>query len=119
MSKENLPEIIGKMAISKDGSKLGRIIRIDEKPSQLAIISVPRFLQDELKIPIEVEFILTINEEVVKFDIQKKEFKDYKKAISKSKYIEGELIAKTEPARFLFFSNQRAENIPKQKRRKQ
>ncbi|NPE09710.1 MAG: hypothetical protein GNW80_15605 [Asgard group archaeon] len=118
MSKENLLEIIGKMAISRDGAKLGRIIRIDEKLSQSVIISVPRFLQDELKIPLEVEIILTIDEKIVKFDIQKREFKDFKKAISRSKYVEGELIAKTEPNRFLFFSNQKAENIPKPKRRK-
>lgn len=113
------------MAISKDDSKFGRIIRIDEKPDkttkkpkQFAIIDIPRLFREDLKIPLGIEFILTIGEKAVKFDIPRKEFNELKKTISGLKHAEDEILAKTEPARFLFFSNQSAKNIPKQEGRK-
>ncbi|HUU78284.1 MAG TPA: hypothetical protein VMX55_08050 [candidate division Zixibacteria bacterium] len=76
-------EFISKIAYSKEGEKLGEIIRIEgrttaniivEQPH--AVIKVTRFLKQSDIILIPLKSILSIEEKYVFFDIEKRKFEE-------------------------------------------
>ena len=107
-------EAIAKTARDKDGKKIGKVSGI-KKP--FAYILTRDITRKVIKVPIELTDILVIQEKDVWFDIYKKDFENERKKLKKMQELQETTYQKTEPARFLFFSNQRAENIPKQRKR--
>ena len=72
---------ISKIALDKNGEKLGKIIRIEDltgktikKLKPYAIVRVKRFLQREIRVPIDLEKVLKEQEGQVLFDISKEDF---------------------------------------------
>lgn len=72
---------ISKTALDKNGEKLGKIIRIEDltgktikKLKPYAIVRVKRFLQREIRVPIDLEKVLKEQEGQVLFDISKEDF---------------------------------------------
>ncbi len=72
---------ISKTALDKNGEKLGKIIRIEDltgktikKLKPYAIVRVKRFLQREIRVPIDLEKVLKEQEGQVLFDICKEDF---------------------------------------------
>ena len=73
MSNEHL---LGKKAVDKNQEKLGRIKYVEDLPSKTIKVDIPHaiiidkdFLDGEIPVPIEVEKILEVTDEAVKFDI--------------------------------------------------
>ncbi|MCK5045778.1 MAG: hypothetical protein KAS22_04310 [Candidatus Heimdallarchaeota archaeon] len=76
-------EILYRIAVDKNGGKLGKIIRIEHLPGKTvkkdvpyAIIHVIKALRREVKIPIELSKRLKVEEEFIWFDINKSDFDD-------------------------------------------
>lgn len=118
-------EIIHKEAIDEDGKVLGRILRLEEHVEGLekkftvyAIIESVRFLQKNVHVPVTLERLIIIDESYVKFNITRKEFYKIRNQVKNTMTLKDEMLPKIEPARFLFFSNQSAVNIPKQQNKK-
>lgn len=112
-----------KKALDKNGVVLGKIIRVDnlsedldKKRRPFAIVSIRKFLQ-LYKVPLDLEKMIKFEENVVWFDVLKEEIDTTIKIIRKKQKAKDEFYQKTEPARFLFFSNQRSEQTPKQRKR--
>ncbi|MGC9777615.1 MAG: hypothetical protein HZR80_00055 [Candidatus Heimdallarchaeota archaeon] len=114
MTSMGYSEVISKNARDKNGKKLGKVYGI-KKP--YAYILTRDGFRTNIKVAVELDDILMVKEKDVWFDISKKDFDKERKKLKKMQAIQEEMYPKTEPARFLFFSNQRAENIPKQQKR--
>ena len=72
-----------KIACDRNGLKLGKIIRIEQllgktikKEIPYAIIHVIKALRRDVKIPIELNKKLKVEEEFIRFDIDKRDFDD-------------------------------------------
>ena len=113
-----------KKAKDVDGKILGRIMRLDEhklgsekKLTITAMIESVKFLQGNVLVPVSLEKLISIEDEFVKFNITKSKFNATRKLIKNKISIEDEAFQKTEPARFLFFSNQSSVNITKRRKK--